>query len=390
MAETPAPALSHIWPAHIWLVARVYEPDEGGVQTYAREVGRAYAMQGRRVTIFAKSSAGPRRVQEGNISLIDVGDASMLTVYWRLFRAMLSAWANGKRPDLIHACTWRAALPALLFPRPLVVTIHGREVGRPRGIAFALLRMTLKRARRVVAVSDVTRALLLERLPDLASRTVTAWNGVVIPAERPATAFARGNGGAQLLTVCRLVARKNVSAAVRAIAGCVQSGARLRHVIVGRGVDSVRVRETIRHCGLDGVVTMAGYVSDAALAAAYVGADIFLHPQIALEDGAEIEGFGLSIADAMAQGLVCIVGQDGGPSELVRDGVTGLVVDGRSVEAIQAAIDMLVADPALCRRLGDRARQWAAENFSWDRHCHLCLGAGDMHHAPTVPMAEAA
>ncbi|QGP79182.1 glycosyltransferase family 4 protein [Sphingobium sp. CAP-1] len=377
-------------PAHIWLVARVHEPDEGGVQTYVREVGRAYAAQGRRVTIFAKSSAGPRRVQDRGIDLIDVGPASMLNVYWRLFRAMLGVWFGGDRPGLIHACTWRAALPALLFPRPLVVTVHGREVGRPRGMALRLLHLTLRRARRVIAVSDVTRTLLLARLPGLAPHVVTAWNGVLMPAERPATAFARGAGDAQLLSVCRLVARKNMAAAVRAVGGCIRMGGRLRHVIIGRGVDSVRVRETIRHCGVDGVVTMAGYVTAERLADAYAGADIFLHPQIALEDGAEIEGFGLSIADAMAQGLVCIVGQDGGPAELVRDGVTGLVVDGRSIDAIGAAIDLLIADPALCRRIGAQARQWAADNLSWDRHCRLCLGEDIAPGAMRAPLAEAA
>lgn len=382
-------------PTSLWIVARVYEPDEGGVQTYAREVACAYAAQGRRVTIFAKSSAGPRRVRQDGVDLIDVGAASMLAVYARLFRAMLGAWLRGDRPALIHACTWRAALPVLLFPRPLFVTVHGREVGRPRSVALLLLRLVLHRARRIVAVSDVTRTLLLDRLPHLAARTITAWNGVVMPAEPAPTAFARGAGCAQLLTVCRLVARKNIAAAVRAVAGCVQGGAHLRHVIIGRGVDSVRVRETVRHCGLDGVVTMAGYVSTADLADAYAAADIFLHPQIAMEDGAEIEGFGLSVADAMAQGLVCIVGRDGGPAEFVRDGVTGFVVDGQSIDAIRTALDLLVADPALCRRIGDRARAWAAENLSWDRHCRLCLngmglGEGEGEAAASALLAKAA
>ena len=375
---------------HIWMVARVYAPDEGGVQTYAREVGRAYAASGRRVTIFAKSSAGPRRVREGGIDLIDVGAASMLRVYWRLLRAMVGAWLGGARPDMIHACTWRAALPALLFPGAMVITVHGREVGRPRGLAFLLLSLTLRRARRIVAVSDATRALLIDRLPALDDRTITAWNGVVMPPERPPTPFARREGHAQVLSVCRLVARKNMAGAVRAVAGAIRTGARLRHCIIGRGVDGVRVREAIRQCGVEGAVTMAGYVAAEQLEEAYRNADIFLHPQIALEDGAEVEGFGLSIADAMAQGIVCIVGRDGGPAEFVRDGVTGFVVDGRSQDAIRAALDLLARDPALCLRVGERARAWAAHNLSWDRHVRLCLGEEDGAPLPSGALARAA
>ncbi|WHO40669.1 glycosyltransferase family 4 protein [Sphingobium sp. AP49] len=359
---------------HIWLVARVHAPDEGGVQTYVGEIAHAYAALGWRVTLFAKSSAGPRRITSHGIDLIDVGPASRMRVYLRLFRAMFAAWCRGERPHAIHACTWRAALPALLFPRPLVVTIHGREVGRPGGGAFALMRLVLRRARHIVAVSTVTHKLLVHRLPHLASRCVTAWNGVRMPVERPATPFQRNDGPAQLLTVCRLVARKNIPAAIDAAAACLRTDASLRYTIIGRGVDGIRVQQTARRHGLDDAIILAGYVSDAELAQQYRAADIFLHPQIALEDGAEVEGFGLSVADAMAQGLACIVGQDGGPAELVQDGITGLVVNGRDPGAIRAAIALLVRDPALCRRLGDQARLWAAANLSWDRHCALSLG----------------
>lgn len=361
----------HHSPRKLWLIARVADPDEGGVQTYVREVARAYAAQGRRVTLFAKSSAGPRRITDGHVELIDVGPAAMLIVYWRLFRAMLGVWWQEGWPDAMHACTWRAALPALIFPRPLVVTVHGREITRPRGGALMLLRLTLKRARRIVAVSDVTRTLLLARLPHLTPRTITAWNGVVMPPFRAPTPFAQGQGAPRLLSVCRLVPRKNIVGAVRALAGCADP---LPYAIVGRGIDSIRVREAVRHAGLAEHVTMAGYVSAEVLADHYAQSDIFLHPQVALEDGAEVEGFGLSIADAMAQGLVCIVGQDGGPAELVRDGVTGFVVDGHSVDAIRAALNLVARDPALCQRIGESARIFAQEHFSWDRHCRLSLG----------------
>lgn len=355
----------------LWLVARVHAPDEGGVQTYVSEVASAYAAMGWRVTLFAKSSAGPRRVQADGVHLIDVGPASMLIVYLRLFRAMAAVWWRGERPALIHACTWRAALPALAFGGRLVVTVHGREVGRPKGLAFLLLRLVLSRTERIVAVSDSTKTLLTGRLPGLAARCVTAWNGVRIPQ---GSAHRNGAEPAALLTVCRLVPRKNVPAAVAAVAAAVRQGSDLRYAIVGRGVDLVRVRERVRSYGLEEVVRTPGFVSEQELERHYAEADIFLHPQIALEDGAEMEGFGLSVADAMAHGLACIVGRDGGPAELVRDGVTGLVVDGHRLDEMQAAIELLARDPALRRRLGDQARRWAAETLSWDRHCRLCLG----------------
>ncbi|HUD29682.1 MAG TPA: glycosyltransferase family 4 protein [Novosphingobium sp.] len=358
--------------ARIWVVARVHGPDEGGVQTYVAQVAQGYARMGHRVTVFAKSSAGPRRRVDGNVTLIDVGPTSQLRVYLRLARAMARAWLGGERPEAIHACTWRAAIPALPFPRPLIVTVHGREIGRPSGGAFRLMRTVLSRAARVVAVSDATRTLLLARIPALAGRCVVAWNGVVVPPERPAET---GNAVLRVITVCRLVPRKNVPAAVRAVSRCRALGVEMDHAVIGRGDDEPAVRLAVdEHVAAHGPgVEMTGYVSDAELDRRYRTADLFLHPQIALEDGAEMEGFGLSVADAMAQGIACIVGRDGGPGELVRDGIDGLVVDGRSPTAIAEALALLASDPPYRQRLGASARRFAIENFCWDRHCRIVL-----------------
>ncbi|EJU10383.1 glycosyl transferase group 1 [Sphingomonas sp. LH128] len=361
--------------AAIWLVARVHAPDEGGVQTYVAQVARAYARGGRRVTVFAKSSAGPRRITEDDITLVDVGPGAQMMVYLRLAIAMIRAWMAGGRPCVIHACTWRAAIPALLFPRPLIVTVHGREVGRPSKGAFRLMRAVLARTTRIIAVSDATRRLLLARAPDLAARCAIAWNGVVLPVdERQEPANARP----RVMTVCRLVSRKNVPAAVHAVANCRNEGVALDYAVIGRGPDEDAIRAALEAAGAAagselGITVMTGYVEDAELAEHHRTADIFLHPQIALEDGAEMEGFGISVADAMAHGIACIVGQDGGPGELVRDGVTGLVVDGRDPGAVRAALALLARDAVYRRRLAENGRLFARENFSWYRHCRLAL-----------------
>ncbi|MGC4250643.1 MAG: glycosyltransferase family 4 protein [Sphingobium sp.] len=371
----------------LWVVARVHAPDEGGVQTYVREVTETYVRSGWQVTLFAKSSIGPRRVTHDGRTLVDVGPGPVLRVYLRLLRAMIAAWRAGERPAAIHACTWRAAIPALIFPAPLVITVHGREIGRPRKLAFGLMRFVLRRAKRVIAVSNVTRTLLLRRIPSLGPRCRTAWNGVQSHPQN--IRRQRENGSVKVISVCRLVPRKNIPVAVRAAAICINRGNPLDYAVIGRGSDEPMVRaEIFRHDWQDRI-TLAGYVSDEELAEHYRTADIFLHPQIAMEDGAEIEGFGLSIADAMAHGIPCVVGQDGGPAELVRDGVTGLVVDGRSINAITGALDLLARDAALRERLGDNARRWAAQNLSWQQHCAVAL-AGLVRSPPPSPswMAE--
>ncbi len=356
----------------IWVVSRAYPPDTGGVQTYAREISAAYAGLRWHVTTFMKSSVGPRRERDANVDLVDVGPGGKLRTYVRLFTAMLRALMRGERPCLVHACTWRSALPALLLGIPILITVHGREIRRPKGIAAALMWLALAYAHRIVAVSATTRDLLLERFPRFSEKCTVSWNGVSRRNGDMPTRFRRGDGPAQILTVSRLVPRKNIVSAIHAVARCHQRS-RLEYDIAGVGSEEAALRQEIELWNLDRIVHLHGFADEITLNALYESGDIFLHPQIALEGGDDFEGFGLSIADAMACGLVCIVGKDGGPSEFVHHGTTGFVVDGGSTGAIIETLDLLVGDPVLCAIIGDRAREWVRENLSWETHCLRCL-----------------
>lgn len=367
-------------PRSLWVVSRVFPPDEGGVQTYARSVARAYRDLGWDVRVFTKTSIGPRRVIEDGLRITDVGDGVKAAVYCRLFLAL--GWAalvglmRGALPTAIHAATWRAALPVVLLGLgPLTITVHGREIGRPRGFGGWVMSRVVGAAVRVVAVSAWTQRHLLQRLPDLASRTVVAWNGLSDLALPSQDTRPIDPAGPLVLSVCRLVPRKNIRAAVAAAARCLQRGLVFRYWIAGRGPELDLIRAEVEALGLADRIRLLGYVSDDELAELHAQAEVFLHPQIELEDGAEMEGFGITIADAMARGSSCIVGEQGGPAELVSQRVTGHVVDGRSIDAIEAALAEVLDDPELRRRLGAAAREWTQEHLSWSRHAQLAVGA---------------
>ena len=361
-------------PPELWLVSRVFPPDEGGVQTYAQAIARSYAALGWQVRVFTKTSCGPRRVQDGALDITDVGGGSKPRVYFKLavalLRARRRAAAEGRLPTALHACTWRAAIaPVLLGFKPLTITVHGREIGRPSGFDAWLMRRVLGAAQRVVAVSQWTQRHLLARLPELAPRCVVAWNGLSDFAAAVPD-IARGSSEEPLVfTVCRLVPRKNLRAALAAAALCAQRGYCFRYWIAGRGPEMAALQADVAALGLSEHVRLLGYVSDEELAQLHARAEVFLHPQIELEDGAEMEGFGITSADAMACATPCIVGAQGGPAELVAHGRTGHVVDGNDVEAIAEALAEVLRDMPLRRRLGSAARDWTRQNLCWRRHC---------------------
>ena len=60
-----------------------------------------------------------------------------------------------------------------------------------------------------------------------------------------------------------------------------------------------------------------------------------------------------------------VAGRSGGAPETVRDGETGVVVDGWDVGAIAAAVGDLLADPDRAARMGAAGRRWVLDNWQW-------------------------
>ena len=78
------------------------------------------------------------------------------------------------------------------------------------------------------------------------------------------------------------------------------------------------------------------------------------------------EGFGVTCLEAMAHGKPVVASAVGGLLDLVVDGETGLLVPPRDPAALRRALERLLSDPELRRRLGAAARERARERFSWD------------------------
>jgi glycogen(starch) synthase len=85
------------------------------------------------------------------------------------------------------------------------------------------------------------------------------------------------------------------------------------------------------------------------------------------------EGFGVVCAEAMAHGRPVVAAAVGGLLDLVVDEETGLLVPPGDVGALRAALQRLLDDEELRRRLGAAARDRVREHFSWQRTTDLTL-----------------
>lgn len=157
--------------------------------------------------------------------------------------------------------------------------------------------------------------------------------------------------GDYLFTASRLDAPKRIDLLIEAVR---QAPAALPFKIAGTGPDAERLRAL---AAADSRIELLGFVTDRELAQLYARAlAVLFVPQD--------EDYGLITVEAMQSGKPVITTTDaGGPTELIRDGVNGLIAPPEPA-ALARCIETLCRDPALARQLGAAARHDAA-TITW-------------------------
>ncbi len=113
-----------------------------------------------------------------------------------------------------------------------------------------------------------------------------------------------------------------------------------------------------RELGIADRVTLTGRLERDELVQRYNATEVFVSPSL-------YEGFGLPAAEAMACGAAVVATTAGAFPEVIEDGKSGLLVPPRDAEALAGAIDRLLTEWVLRRRLGREAQQRIAAHFSW-------------------------
>ncbi|MFO0647757.1 MAG: glycosyltransferase family 4 protein [Polyangiales bacterium] len=188
-------------------------------------------------------------------------------------------------------------------------------------------------------------------------------------------------GRTVLLTVGRLTRRKGHDMVLRALARLREKGALgdVAWLVLSDGEIETDLKEQCSAFGLDDVVRWVGPVRRDELGPYYACADLFVMPNRTLDDD-DVEGFGMVFLEASAAGVAVIGGRSGGVPDAVSEGVSGLLVDGTSVDDVTGAIDSLLRDPERRKTLGAQGRAWA-RSFSWERAAErvraISLGLAD-------------
>ena len=288
--------------------------------------------------------------RRGRVDLLRVVAAAM-----RLLRQV--------RPHVIHVHRaagdfWGQVL-ALGYPAARVVvtehSLYANDAGDPRirwpnTFARRLLRG------RITQTITISRAvaddLLAWRLTNT-DRVTVIHNGVdtdsFVPAATPRGEIRRiGAAG-------RIISPKGYEFLLEAISRISKRHPSVRLVIAGEGPDRRRLEALAGELDVVENVDFLGAVAD--MAGFYQGIDLFVLPSLR-------EGFGIALVEAMSCGLPVIASRVGGITEIVEDGVNGLLVPAADAAVLAEAISRCLDAPEYVRRLGMAARNTAQDRFS--------------------------
>ncbi|MDQ6693129.1 MAG: glycosyltransferase family 4 protein [Chloroflexota bacterium] len=266
------------------------------------------------------------------------------------------------------------ALRALLRV-PVVVTVHGLDVTYSNRLYQWLIPRCLRRMDKIICVSSYTRQQCIRRgVPSSLCEVVP--NGVNMPEFADHFSpqgmrnlqSAAGNmlrGRKVLLTVGRLIERKGVVHFLTEVMPRIMAVRKdICYLIVGEGPQRELIETRIASLHLERNVALLGRVDDDTLRAAYHLADLFVMPNIPVQN--DIEGFGLVALEAAAAGRYVVASRLDGIPEAIISGQNGTLLDPLDSRAFASTILDLLNDDERLRELGYKARDFVESRYSWD------------------------
>ncbi|MDD4101546.1 MAG: glycosyltransferase family 4 protein [Kiritimatiellae bacterium] len=279
------------------------------------------------------------------------------------------------KPDIIHANSLTAFMAAKGTHTQIPIVWHVRDLRQPLTAAIE----AGKKAEMIVAVSEAVDEWLADILsPRVLGRIKVIRNGVdwrrFASASRDAARIRLGmpEDVPVIGMVAHLTPWKRHDAFIGAAALIRDSLPGARFVIVGRDLfneHAAWVAELERAVEQAGLSDSLKWVQDCDDISEVLAAfDLLLHPALN-------EPFGRVVCEAMASGVPVVAAESGGPSHIIENNVSGILVRGGDVRKMADAAVKLLREPAVAERLVACGKTRVRDKFSSERVCDLLAAA---------------
>jgi glycosyltransferase involved in cell wall biosynthesis len=166
-----------------------------------------------------------------------------------------------------------------------------------------------------------------------------------------------------ILTSGRLAKRKGVAWFIENVMPRLNEN--VLYAVLGKGADGENIEKAIERKNLEQRVYLLGSLSNRERDILFNTTDIFVQPNIRVKN--DMEGFGISVIEATTCKMPVVVANLEGLKDAVKDGENGFLVESGNAQAFVTKINELLENDDLRKIIGEKARKYAVENYSWDK-----------------------
>lgn len=217
---------------------------------------------------------------------------------------------------------------------------------------------TLKRADRVIVISGHTARMLADRGVD-PQRIVLIPPGIDAGEFKYVPPDGKSTDALELVTVGKLIARKEVDLVIQALARVAGAHPAARLRIIGEGPERNALERLASELGVGDRVVFEGPVPHSEVGSFYEKAHAYVSTSAS-------ESWGQVYLEAMACGLPVVSARNVGSEEIVTDGKTGFLVERGDHLSLAEKLGNLLGDRELLTRMGRAAREKVEREYDWE------------------------
>ncbi|PSB58980.1 glycosyltransferase [Chamaesiphon polymorphus] len=171
------------------------------------------------------------------------------------------------------------------------------------------------------------------------------------------------DGWVRVVTTGRLVDKKGIEYAIRAVAKQALDRHKVEYTIIGDGPLKEKFQNLIQELNISHFVKLVGWKNEREIIEILNRSHIFIAPSVTAQNGDRDAPTNV-LKEAMAMGLPVISTVHGGIPELVEDGVSGFLVPERDVEALAEKLGYLIEHPEVWATMGQAGRDYVEKHYN--------------------------
>jgi glycosyltransferase involved in cell wall biosynthesis len=295
-------------------------------------------------------------------------DGDMMIAVERYARLVVAMCRN-ERFDVIHAHDWMTFPAGIALSqvagRPLVVHVHSTEFDRAgenvNQQVYDIERRGMHASTRVIAVSELTRSICLQRYGVEGSKVEVVYNGIDTEQHQPTSEDTIQPQDKIVLFLGRITMQKGPEYFIRAAKRVLERVKDVKFVVAGSGDMALRMIDEAAHLGIGHKVLFTGFLRGKDVDRVFQMADVYVMPSVS-------EPFGIAPLEAMRNDVPVIISKQSGVSEVLTH---ALKVDFWDIDEMANKIVAVLRHEPLGRTLREHGA-FEVRKLTWDGAAARC------------------